>query len=174
MIDTPDWLPEALRYEDFKGDYNCFLDKVYHVFVRDFKEATPIFRGSLLTYDSRLEDGKEAAFWHIICRDSPVTKKRELDIRRCERIPWPRPIIGHSRRTVVSVWKNERKKSNRKRETRILLWLESMNYIVVLAERPKRVVFITAYCTDIKSQREKLSKQREEYYRKQKPLGRAT
>jgi hypothetical protein len=174
MIDTPDWLPAALNYGDFKGNYSYFLEQVYQIFVEDFINSIPHFQGSPLIYDSRLEDGKEAAFWHIICRDNAITKKRELDIRRCERIPWPCPIIEHSTRAVVSVWRNERKKTNLKRQTRILLWLESMNYIVVLAEKPRRIVFITAYCTDLKSQREKLRKERDEYRKKQKPPQKAT
>jgi hypothetical protein len=52
--------------------------------------------------------------------------------------------------------------------------LEDLDYIVVLAERPKEMVFVTAYCTDIGAQREKLKKERAEYYKKQKPPRGAT
>ena len=66
------------------------------------------------------------------------------------------------------------KKPGRPRQTRVLIWLENLDYIVVLAERPREMILVTAYCTDIKSQRKKLEKERDEYYKMQKPPDRAT
>jgi len=169
MSNHPDWLPAALQYDEFNGDWSRFLRTVYQIFERDFKQSTPIYRGCPVTYDSRIEDGKEAVFWHITCRDNPQTNNRELDIRRCERIPWPRPMIEHPDEPVVSIWKNRRK-----RDTRVLIWLENLDYIVVMSERKRSIILITAYCTDIKSQRQKLIKERDEYYKMQKPPGWAT
>jgi hypothetical protein len=164
MNHHPDWLPDVLRYSDFNGEWERFLAIVYQIFERDFKHSTPTYQGHPVIYDSRIEDGKEAAFWHITCRDDPRTQKRELDIRRCERIPWPRPMIEHSKESTISVWKNKRK-----HDTRVLIWLESLDYLVVIAEKPRSMILITAYCTDIKSQRQKLIKERKEYYKMQKP-----
>lgn len=169
MSNYPDWLPAALQYRDFNGGWEKFLNTVYQIFERDFKQSRPIYQGCPVTYDSKIEDGKEAIFWHITCRVDPQTKNRELDLRRCERIPWPRPMIEHSSDTSLSVWKNERKRPGRPRQTRVLIWLESLDYIVVLAERPKEMILVTAYCTDVKSQRRKLIKEREEYCKMQKP-----
>lgn len=164
MTGRPDWLPEALRYSDFGGDWDRFLKVVYGVFQRDFKQSRPCFQGRPVAFDSRIEAGKEAAFWHIVCRDDRRTRKREVDIRRCERIPWPRPLIEHPADSAVAVWRNERKG-----QTRILIWLEGLDYLVVLADRRNAVVLVTAYCTDIESQRRKLRKERDEYSRMQKP-----
>ncbi len=161
---NPPWLPDALCYNDFKGEWDKFLATVYQVFERDFKQSRPAFQGCPVIYDSRMEDGKEAVFWHITCRDDLRTRNRELDIRRCERIPWPRPMIEHPTDTAISVWKNKRK-----RDTRVLIWLENLDYLVVMAERPRAMILVTAYCTDIKSQRGKLAKERDEYYKMQKP-----
>jgi len=58
--------------------------------------------------------------------------------------------------------------------SRVLIWLENLDYIVVLAERPREMILVTAYCTDINSQRKKLKKERDEYYKMQKPPGGAT
>jgi hypothetical protein len=44
----------------------------------------------------------------------------------------------------------------------------------VLAERPRAMILVTAYCTDIESHRDKLRKERDEYCRKQKPPGGTT
>ena len=170
----PSWLPKALRYNDFDGDWEKFLAVVYHIFERDFKQSRPSFEGRTVVHDARIEDGKEAGFWHLTCRYEPQTHAREMDLRRCERVPWPRPMIEHSADKSLSVWKDERKRPRRPRQTRILIWLEALDYLVVLAERPTAMILVTAYCTDIKSQKDKLRKERDEYYRTQKPPSGAT
>ncbi len=174
MSKPPPWLPEALRYEDFKGDWDKFLEAVYSIFERDFKKTRPKYDGRPITYDSKIESGKEAAFWHITSSIDRNTGDRVPDLRRCERVPWPKPMLEHPMDTAITVWKSERKKPHSPRQMRVLIWLENLDYIVVLTERPKEMVLVTAYCTDIGVQREKLRKERAEYYRKQKPPGRAT
>lgn len=161
---TPSWLPVALVYDDFKGDWSKFLSAVYAIFEHDFKESKPTYNGLPVSYDSAIEDGKEAVFWHLICRDDIKTKNRELDIRRCERIPWLRPIIEHSIEPTISVWKNIRQ-----RKINVLIWLEALDYLIVLVEKTKYMILVTAYCTDIQSKRNKLIKERNEYYKMQKP-----
>ena len=168
------WLPDALRYSDFDGDWGQFLAAVYQVFELDFKQSRPSYEGRTVVHDTRIEDGKEAGFWHMICRYEARTHAREMDLRRCERIPWPRPMIGHSTDKSLSVWRSERKKPSRSRQTRVLIWLENLDYVVVLAERPRAMILVTAYCTDIESHKEKLRKERDEYYKRQKPPAEAT
>ena len=174
MTSRPPWLPKELRYADYKGDWDKFLEAIYGIFECDFKHSCPKYKGLPLFYDSRMEAGKEAAFWHLIQRHDCRAQDRVPDLRRCERIPWPKPIIEHPTDKAMSLWKNERKSPKGGRQTRVLLWLEKLDYIVVLAERPKETILITAYCTDIKSQREKLIKERDEYLKMQKPPVRAT
>ena len=147
---------------------------VYQVFELDFKQSRPSYEGRTVVHDTRIEDGKEAGFWHMICRYEARTHAREMDLRRCERIPWPRPMIGHSTDKSLSVWRSERKKPSRSRQTRVLIWLENLDYVVVLAERPRAMILVTAYCTDIESHKEKLRKERDEYYKRQKPPAEAT
>lgn len=166
---NPAWLPEIIEYGAFDGEWDKFLSAVYEVFERDFKRSRPVFNGQPVAHDSRMEGGREASFWHITSRDDPRTGAREPDVRRCERIPWPKPLIENATWPSASVWRNERKKPNEKKQTRVLIWLEELDYIVVLAEKRWGMVLVTAYCTDIESHREKLRKERDEYRRKQKP-----
>jgi len=164
MTSRPTWLPEELRYADYKGDWNKFLEVVYGVFERDFKHSCPRYKGLPLAYDSKLEAGKEMAFWHLIQRHDCRAQDRVPDLRRCERIPWPKPIIQHPTDKAISVWKKELH-----RQTRIHIWLHDLDYIVVLAEMPNVMVLVTAFCTDIKSYRRKLIKDRDHYLEMQKP-----
>jgi len=163
MTQRPEWLPPELKYSDYSGNWDKFLDDVYEIFTHDFIQSYIQYEGSRLVYDSRIENGKEMAFWHIIQRDDGRAEDRVPELRRCERIPWPKPILEHPNEDCISMWENTRKRPNRRRQSRILLWLKELNYLVVLGRRPDRIVFITAYCTDIESQRKKLIKERDAY-----------
>jgi len=169
MTSRPPWLPEELRYADYKGDWNKFLEDVYSIFERDFKSSCPKYEGLPLVYDSTLEAGKEMAFWHLIQRHDCRVQDRVPDLRRCERIPWPKPIIEHPNDKAISLWKKEIR-----RQTRVHIWLHHLDYIVVLAEMPNVMVLVTAFCTDIKSYRRKLIKDRDHYLEMQKPPRRTT
>jgi len=105
--------------------------------------------------------GKAATFWHIISEGN-IEENRLPDMRRCERIRWPRPVIEHSHENGVKVWKNIRG-----REIRICLWLESLEYLVILADRKDYVLLWTAYMVDKDHRRQKLQKEFEEYWRNQ-------
>ena len=84
-------------------------------------------------------DGKEATFWHFISEGDDEAE-RLPDLRRCERIRWPRPVIEAADSPDVKVWREARAG-----ETRIHLWVESAEYLVVLAERRGYLLPWTAY-----------------------------
>lgn len=154
MRNPPDWLPEALLYGDFGGDYEKFFATVYEIFERDFKHSRPNYSGHPLAYDSRIENGKEVAFWHITSSKDNVTGERVPDFRRCERVAWPKAIVEHSDDKDLKIWRK-----GRGRKTRILLWLEELDYLVVLEERPGVVTLVTAYCIDQDNRRRQLKKE---------------
>lgn len=163
MTGRPRWLPKELRYSDYGGDWEKFLTDVYEIFKQDFKISPPSYEGLPIKYDLRIETDKEMGFWHIIQRQDYTEKERVPDLRRCERMPWPKPMIENTKDNYISVWENTRKKPNRREQVRVLIWLEKFDYLVVLAKRPSEMILITAYCTDIKSQRKKIIKERDAY-----------
>ncbi len=168
---TPDWLPEIIS---FHGNWEEFIEEVYGVFERDFKQTRPSFRGLAVTHDTRLEYGREAGFWHIVQRDDASSGERLPDLKRCGRITWTKPTVDYSQDPVVSVWEKEVKKANSPRQTRVYLWLENEDYLIALRKTPSYMVLITAFCVDHESYRRKLRKERDEYYEKQKPPREAT
>jgi hypothetical protein len=167
----PSWLPDELKYD---GDWEKFISIVYKVFQRDFVYTKPSFHGYIVACDTKITDGKEATFWHIVQREDSKLKERLPDLRRCCRIPWPKPIIENDLDPRLSVWRTERKKPGKPRQNRLLVWLEDYDYLVVLAERKNVMVLVTAYCTDVESHRKKLRKERDNFYKMQKPPGWAT
>jgi hypothetical protein len=160
----PSWLPNKLCYADYNGDWDKFIESVYKIFQSDFKDTKPIFRNLFVIHDTRIEFGKEAGFWHIIQKDE-ASGERLPDLRRCEHISWPRPMIDNSDDVVISLWENEIKKPGHGRQTRVSIWLENEDYIVILKQSNNCYVLVTAYCVLFESYREKLRKQRDNYYK---------
>ena len=109
------------------------------------------------------EKGKEATFWHLIS-EGKSEKDRLPDLRRCERIRWPRPIIEHYDQPAITFWVNERRG-----EKRICLWFEE-EYLVVLAKRHGYVILWTAYLVTKTHTKIKLKKEHEAYKKLKPPF----
>lgn len=150
------WLPDIICLEDFDGNWADFLAALYDVFCKDFKRTSAYFRAkpiSLKKYP--MVDGKEATFWHVI-QEGDYEPERFPNLRRCERIPWIRPVIDHEGEAVIKVWPNERRG-----EQRVVIWLENRDFVVVLAKRRTYWVLWTAYLIDRKHGKDKLQKEYE-------------
>ena len=125
-----------------------------------FVDSKPVFEGLRLGLKRHpLTHGKEATFWHMI-QEGAIEDERIPDLRRCERIRWPRPIIEHVRAPAVKVWSNQRKG-----EKRICLWLEHEDYLVILADRGDYILPWTAYLVEQPHRKRKLLKEYEDYQR---------
>jgi hypothetical protein len=102
--------------------------------------------------------GKEATFWHMISEGSEEAK-RTPDLRRCERIQWPKPIIEHESDPSVKYWIAVKRK-----ESRIHIWLEQEAYVVVLTERKGFLLPWTAFLVTRGHTERKLRKEYEKYW----------
>ncbi|MBI4653792.1 MAG: hypothetical protein HY752_02190 [Nitrospirae bacterium] len=158
MDELPDWLPPLVLFSDYDGNWERYLDAIYNYFKQDFINNRPSFRGRRLGLKKHpLEKGKEATFWHFI-QEGPNEDDRIPDIRRCERIRWPRPVIENEDKPVIKVWENKRKN-----DKRILLWLERQEYLVVLAERKGYLLPWTAYLVTEEHRKKKLQREYETF-----------
>lgn len=152
------WLPELALLEQCNGDWGSYLNTIYEYFLSDFVRKQSSFKGIKIAIKRHpLIDGKEATFWHLISEGSREDQ-RTPDIRRCERIRWPSPIIHHCSEQHIKIWFNRRKG-----ETRVCLWLESEEYLVVLAERNNYLLLWTAYLVTRNHQKRKLEAEYIEY-----------
>ena len=137
-------LPELIELNDFGGDFNIFLKKVYDIFKTDFVESKPIFRGKRLGLKKYpLIDNKEYTFYHMT-HEGDIENERIPDLRRMERIAWPRPIIDDSEHPYLKVWRNVRRGKGGTRN-RILILHEAEKYLVILDDRKDYILPWTAY-----------------------------
>lgn len=151
-----DWLPDLVLFD---GDWDLYLEKIYKYFKADFVTAKPRYQGRELALKKHpMENGKEATFWHMIS-EGRIESERIPDISRCERIRWPKPIIEHSdQEEIIKVWEN-----TRRNEKRICIWLESEEYLIILADRRNYILFWTAYLVTQEHSKRKLQREYERF-----------
>jgi len=164
MSNAPEWLPSLVLLQEYNGDWKQYIAAVYDYFRSDFIDSRPQFQNKAVGLKRYpLLEGKEATFWHITS-EGKEEDKRMPDLRRCERIRWPRPVIEHYTAEVIKCWPNERRQ-----ERYIVLWFYERDYVVVLADRKKYVLLWTAYMVSYKHTRKKLLREYEEYQKRLTP-----
>jgi len=160
-----DWLPPLVLLEDYGGNWDQYLDVLYKFFKEDFIDRPPTLGGMKVALKRHpIEKGKEATFWHLIS-EGKLEKDRFPDLRRCERIRWPRPIIEHYNQPAIKFWVN-----GRRGEKRICLWFEEEEYLVILARRHSYIILWTAYLVTKTHTKIKLGKEYEAYKKLKPPF----
>lgn len=143
---------------EFDGDFEKYIQVVYAIFKRDFIENKPLFENTLVSVRKYPEvDGMHRTFYHIT-HEGADEENRKPDIRRMERIKYPKFVIENNTHKEILIWKNKRGKDDR-----IVLFNEAESYIVILTDRQKFYMFITAYYVEKKHRKRKLLKEYEAY-----------
>ncbi|HET7228545.1 MAG TPA: hypothetical protein VFJ16_00950 [Longimicrobium sp.] len=159
------WLPALVELSSAGGDWNGYVDVLYNHFCNDFIRSKPAYPGkrwAMKRYP--LLRGKEATFWHIVT-EGEVEDERLPNLRRCERIRWPRAMIDACQTGKVRCWRQKRG-----REVRTAMAPESFEYLVILAERGDSVLLWTAFPVEHSHQRRKLQRECEHYERTGQPV----
>lgn len=162
MSNSISLLPPLVLLDDHQNDWHLYLEAIYQCFCHDFVTSKPNFGGkrfALKRYPLIKE--KEATFWHLISVGE-IEGERLPDLRRCERIRWPRPMIEAVKSGNVKWWRNKRRE-----EERIVIALEDFSYVVILADRGDYVLLWTAYCVEKEHMRQKLRREYESFMNEQ-------
>lgn len=152
------WLPELVLLESYEGNWDRYLAAIYASFLQDWISDPPdSFDGKRVSVKRHPEiQGREATFWHFISEGTTETE-RTPDLRRCERIPWPKPIAQGIDDGRLYCWTND----TRRGETRYVLALRDFSYVFVIADRGSYVLPWTAYCVEQDHRRRKLAREYE-------------
>ena len=131
---------------------------MYAIFEKDFILSQPLYDEKKVSAQKFPEvDGVHRTFYHIT-HEGEDEGNRQPDLRRMERIRFPRFIIDNNANSEILVWEN-----NRGRDTRIILYSDLENYVVVLTKRPGYYLFWTAYLVTHQHSKNKLMKEYESY-----------
>lgn len=142
------WLPKLEEMNDF-STCNEYEDALYYIFFDDLIKNTLYFNGKpVRTRKHPMYNDKEEAFFHVTCCDFNKDGDRNPDFRRCERIRWIRKFIEMPDCTPypcndcdgIKIWTEPYKS-----KFRTHLLLEEERYMVILEERDKYYLLITAY-----------------------------
>lgn len=150
--------PELITLSDFGGDFDIFLSKAYSIFKQDFIISRPKFEDLNVSVRRYPEmDGMHKTFYHIT-HEGEDENQRTPDLRRIERISFPKFVIDNNNHSEILIWKNKRG-----RDERTILFNQDENYIVVLTNRGDYYMFITAYLVEQNHRKNKLLKEYETY-----------
>ncbi len=160
-----DWLPELVTLEEYENNWEYYLRVLYSFFKDDFINKVPLFKELGVGINHELINGKELTFWHIVS-EGDIEEDRVPNLRRCERIRWPRPIIEHYYESEIKIWENEKNKSKR-----VYLWFEEYSYLVVLIKKPSYYLLLTAFPIEYEHYQRKLRKEFDEYKKTEAATG---
>lgn len=139
-----DLLPELIRFSNYGGNWDKYLDALYKCFLEQIVNANLSFDGVPVRCRFLPKtDGKGFGFWHLISESKNGGKEEDRvpDISRCERISWIPWIIKQFRRNNDIDWfENTRGSSNN-----IVLWYRPVNYVVILSKRNGYYLLLSAY-----------------------------
>lgn len=145
MQDKCFWLPELIEFDG--SNWESYQNNIYEIFLQDFVRTFP-------TYDQKRVQirrhptyhGKEESFFHITGGHDDPQVDRVPDLRRCERIKWPRKFIeNYSCNCPIDckdfkIWKKPYKGNYR-----VNFLNEKEKYLVVIEVRKKYCLLITAF-----------------------------
>lgn len=144
-------LAPLLLYENTEGGWEEYQGILYRLFCRDLRDGDPVFNGKRVKIRYQpIEYGKEEAFFHITCQDYDKEGERVPDLRRCERVEWIKQFIEaadtdsqieyEDKAYNLKIWKEQ--VGN---DLRYHILCEELRYMVVVAEREKYCLLITAF-----------------------------
>ncbi len=131
----PDWLPDMACVNPWT---ERTYDLLYAIFCRDIRDHDLRYIGNKVWIFRDMEDGREKIFWHLTTRSAkkvkiPRRKKkfypsgqtyieedRYPDLRRCERLPWVRPMVENAEAPEVLAWDYEEGDS----QVKTYVWLK--------------------------------------------------
>jgi hypothetical protein len=160
-------LPDMIFLQEHGGDYSLYIDAIYCVFENDFVKTKPLFRGKRLALKYHPEfQGRAYTFYHMthVGKDEA---DRQPDLRRCERIPYARPVIERCDFWKLKIWPQKRGNKNR-----LCIWLErgeEPDYFVILDIRTNYILPWTAFVARHEHEKRKKKKEYEAYLKSQKP-----
>lgn len=162
-------LPELILLEDFNGDYTSFIDAVYEVFENDFIKHKTKFRGETLRMKWHPIFQERAYTFYHMTHKGQDEQDREPDLRRCERMPWARPVIEKCDSWELKIWPQKRKGANR-----LCIWLEledEPDYFVIIDVRKDYKLLWTAFVAEYEHEKRKKQKEYEAWLKTLKSPG---
>lgn len=141
MSQTTDLIfPDLIYLNDYQGNFKNYFYAVYEIFSAHFLKSNPYYQGVKVTAPRYPEvDGLSRTFYHIT-HQGDDEQNREPDIRRMERIRFPKFKIENHPHDELLVWEKEMGSDNR-----IHILNITERYLLVLNKRKDYLMLWTAF-----------------------------
>lgn len=151
-------MPALVLLDDFGGNFAQYLEAIYAIFKRDFVDSKPSWEGKRFALKKYpVEFGKEHTFYHIT-HEGHDEEDRTPDLRRMERIAFPRFMIDNAEHPTLKIWRKRINNSDR-----IHIMNEEERFLVVLDVREDIFLLWTAFYIEYDHTLRKKLKEYEEY-----------
>jgi hypothetical protein len=155
---TPLKFPRLELLQNYGGNFKTYFIAVYSIFESHFIKNKTFFNGIHVTAKKEPEvDGIHRTFYHIT-HEGQDEQNRMPDFARMERIRFPNFMMTNCPNEELLIWKNLRG-----RDTRVLIFNLTQQYLVVMTERKGFNLFWTAYYIEQNHSKKKLLKEYEAY-----------
>jgi hypothetical protein len=158
VLEMPNWLPPCFCVNPWNGDT---YEALYAIFCQDIRNYHLKYRTYEVWIFSEKDDGKEKLFWHLTTRKQKIkniprrkqkviqTQQNQVqrlpDFRRCERLPWIKPMIENPSDPKVLVWDYE----EGDRAIKTYIWLKHRDFVVIMKKYSNgRRRLITSFYVD--------------------------
>jgi hypothetical protein len=152
-MEKPSWLPEMYPVSIWSEKT---YDLLYEIFKKDFLLSDVKYRDFKVYFRPDKDKEKEILFWHLTSKKEKINNEivRIPDLRRCERLPWVKPLIQRPpNNDDILDWDYEH--YNKRIKTCILL--RYWDFIVILEKTKEgRRLLITAYYIDNEHEKRKI------------------
>lgn len=151
--------PDLIEMNQFGGNFENYFHAVYQIFKNHFIDNSPKFVGvPVYTKKFPLTDGKFHRTFYHITHEGEDEDDRTPDLRRMERVRFPKFMINEHPHNELLVWVEKRKK-----EQRIHIFNNDEGYLLVLAKRKGFLLLWTAFVLEYPHQKRKKIEKYEEY-----------
>lgn len=158
-MNLPSWLPALFNVSPWNDET---YDLLYQIFHTDFIASKATHRNAFVVVSKIKDNGKELTFWHITTREDKASDQRLADNRRCERLPWLKPMLEGTDNPEVLTWENTEGDG----VIKVYVWLKDHDYIAIMKKTKNgQLILVTAFWVEYESIKRKLMKK---YYSRNK------
>lgn len=134
-----------------------YLSDLYRVYQEQIANGSFTFHNKPIhVFTSLNHNLQHQSFEHLTTKGSG---DRLYNVRRCERLPWIKSILeGNCNSCEEFLIFQDKNWHGKKNTKRYVLWCPKEDYVIILEEREKEVMLITAYCVLYENKRNDLRK----------------
>jgi hypothetical protein len=152
-------LPDIIELSDHEWNIDSYEAAIHVVYLDIFRNPPVYYNGKqiLPIVFPKQYKGRHWTFSHMTSTGK-VEDDREFDLRRCERLTWVKKILMNLDHPSIKKWRQIRRS-----KSRIAIWHETQDFLIILEERTDTFKLITIFLTQAQKYKNQFNKEYQEY-----------